>query len=127
MNKNEENGIICLCPLEGIIDLVGKKWSLLIINEIGNHNKIRYNELKEELSGISPKTLSDMLKELYKNGLINKEIHNEIPTRVEYTLTNDGVELRKSIIPLLKWATLKKGTVIANCSCSIIENGKRIS
>lgn len=127
ISKDEENRIICLCPLEGIIDLVSKKWSLLIINEIGNHNKIRYNELKEELGVISPKTLSDMLKELHKHGLIAKEVYNEIPTRAEYSLTADGIELRKSIIPLLKWAVLKKGTVVAKCSCTKIEKGTKIT
>lgn len=127
INENEGNRIICICPLEGIIDLVSKKWSLLIINEIGNHNRIRYNELKKELGIISPKTLSDMLKELNKHGLITKEIYNEIPIRAEYSLTNDGVELRKSIIPLLKWARLKKGTVLAKCSCSKIEKGKEVT
>ena len=93
MSTDENQSIICLCPLEGIIDIVSKKWSLLIINEIGNHTKIGYNELKKELGIISPKTLSDMLKELQKHDLINREVFQETPIRVEYTLTKDGVEL----------------------------------
>ena len=51
--KNRSN-VICLCPLDGVIDTIGKKWGLLIINEIGNHGKLRYNELMSELKGISP-------------------------------------------------------------------------
>ena len=51
----DSNGIICLCPLDGIIDVISKKWSLLIINEIGNHKRIRYNNLMKELQGITPK------------------------------------------------------------------------
>jgi DNA-binding HxlR family transcriptional regulator len=124
---NENQNIICLCPLEGIIDIVSKKWSLLIINEIGNHIKIGYNDLKKELGVISPKTLSDMLKELQKHELINREVFQETPIRVEYTLTKDGIKLRESIIPLLKWAISKKGTVVAHCSCSKIEKGKQFS
>lgn len=47
---------ICLCPLEGVIDIISKKWALLIVNEIGNHGRIRYNDLMKEIQGISPKT-----------------------------------------------------------------------
>ena len=94
---------ICICPLRGIIDLISKKWALLIINALGNYGKLRFNKIMETLQGISPKTLSDTLKNLLAEGLIERESFAEIPPRVEYTLTNDGAELRKSIIPLLKW------------------------
>jgi DNA-binding HxlR family transcriptional regulator len=68
-----------------------------------------------------------MLKELQKHDLINREVFQETPIRVEYTLTKDGIKLRESIIPLLKWAISKKGTVVAHCSCSKIEKGKQFS
>ena len=58
---------ICLCPLDGVIDTIGKKWGLLIINEIGNHGRLRYNDLMSELRGISPSTLASMLKDLGKD------------------------------------------------------------
>ncbi len=61
---SKDSNVICLCPLEGVIDLISKKWALLIINEIGNHGQIRYNNIMKELKEISPKTLADMLKEL---------------------------------------------------------------
>lgn len=118
--------VICLCPLEGVIDIISKKWALLIINEIGNHGRIRYNDLMREIKGISPKTLADTLKGLGKHGLVKREAFNEIPPRVDYTLTKDGEELRQAIIPILRWALTKKGTVIAHCSCSMIEKGKKI-
>jgi DNA-binding HxlR family transcriptional regulator len=102
MSEEEEH--ICVCPLEGIIDIISKKWALLIINALGNEGKLRFNNLMEYLGRISPKTLSDTLKELQAEGLIKRESFAEIPPRVEYSLTKDGVELRKSIIPLLKWA-----------------------
>jgi DNA-binding HxlR family transcriptional regulator len=117
---------ICLCPLEGVIDIISKKWALLIVNEIGNHGRIRYNGLMKEIAGISPKTLADTLKGLARYNLIRREAFNEIPPRVDYILTEDGEELRQSIIPLLKWALSKKGTIVAHCSCSMIEKGKRI-
>jgi DNA-binding HxlR family transcriptional regulator len=96
------------------------------MNEIGNHKQIRYNDLMNELKPISPKTLADMLKELHKQGLINRESFNEIPPRVSYSLTKDGMNLREAIMPILKWATLRKGTVVAHCSCSMIKKGNEI-
>lgn len=118
---------VCLCPLDGVIDIISKKWALLIVNEIGNHKRIRYNELMKELDKVSPKTLADTLRGLADQNLIRRESFNEIPPRVDYTLTKEGEELRKAILPILKWAISKKGTVVAHCSCSMIEKGKRFS
>jgi len=99
----------CFCPLKGIIDVIGKKWALLIINAIGNHGRLRFNSLMDELAGISPKTLSDTLKNLQAEGLISRESFAEIPPRVEYSLTEDGVELRKAVVPLLEWTVTRSG------------------
>jgi DNA-binding HxlR family transcriptional regulator len=109
-----------LCPLDGVIETIGKKWSLLTVNEIGNHGSLRYNDILHELNGISPSTLASMLKELEHECIISREAFNEIPPRVEYSLTNRGKELRKAIIPLLKWAT-KKGNFKMHCSCSLLK------
>ena len=118
-SKNSSNAI-CLCPLDGVIDTIGKKWGLLIINEIGNHGKLRYNELMSELKGISPSSLASMLKDLEKEKLIEKEIFREIPPRVEYSLSVRGRDLREAIIPLIRWAT-KKGNYTMHCSCSLLK------
>jgi DNA-binding HxlR family transcriptional regulator len=99
---------ICLCPLEGVIDVISKKWTLLIVNVIGNHGRARFNKLMQELRGISPKTLADTLKQLREEGLINRESFAEIPPRVEYSLTGDGKRLREAIMPILTWAATRK-------------------
>ncbi len=100
-----EQDELCLCPLKGIINTISKKWTLQIIAQIGNHKKLRYTEIKERLGGISPKSLADRLKELEREGLINREAFAEIPPRVEYSLTNDGETLRRSMMPLMEWAS----------------------
>ncbi len=102
----EQNGM-CLCPLEGIINTISKKWTLQIIAQIGNHKKLRYNEIKERLGGISPKSLADRLKELEREGLIKREAFAEIPPRVEYALTDNGETLRRSMMPLMEWASTR--------------------
>ena len=87
--------------------ILSKKWALLIISAIGNNQKLRYNEIEKKLGEISSKTLSDRLKELENASLIKKEIFAEVPPRVEYSLTKDGIELRHSIMPLMRWASLR--------------------
>jgi DNA-binding HxlR family transcriptional regulator len=125
-NSSDSGNAICLCPLEGVIDIISKKWALLAINEIANHKRIRYTDLMKELENITPKTLADTLKELREYNLVNREPFNEIPPRVDYTLTKGGEELREAIIPILRWAISKKGTVMAHCSCTLIQKGKKI-
>ena len=105
----------CICPLKGVIDLISKKWALLIINALGNCGTLRFNQIMETLKGISPKTLSDTLKDLQSEALIKRESFAEIPPRVEYSLTKDGIELRKSIIPLLEWTANRNGINKERC------------
>jgi len=106
---------LCFCPLKGIIDVTSKKWALLIINALGNYGKLRFNGLMEQLEGVSPKTLSDTLKILQKERLIKRETFSEIPPRVEYSLTEDGEELRRAIVPLLQWAAKRNGLLKEKC------------
>ncbi len=96
---------ICLCSIEGIMGILSKKWALLIISAIGNNRKLRYNELQKKLGEISPKTLADRLKELENANIVKREAFAEIPPRVEYSLTKEGVELRNAIMPLMRWAS----------------------
>ena len=101
---NKTHHEACVCPVEGIIDVISKKWALLIVNSLGNNGTLRFKELSEDLRGISPKTLSGTLKKLQAEGLVTRESFPCIPPRVEYTLTEDGLEFRAITLPVLKWA-----------------------
>ena len=111
-----KNEVVCYCPLEGIIDVISKKWALLIVNAVGNYGSLRFNRLMEELHGISPKTLADTLKQLQNEGLLKRESFAEIPPRVEYSLTNDGRGLREAVVPILKWAATRQCSKRKKCS-----------
>ncbi len=102
--KPKKIKIIDTCPIQGVIDVVSKKWSLLIVAVLGNTSKMRYNDILSELKGISPKTLADTLKRLHDAGVVSRQSFNEIPPRVEYSLTRDGEKLRDAIIPVINWA-----------------------
>jgi len=104
----DECNNLCFCPIKGIIDIISKKWALFIINALSNQGKLRFNDLMKELGGISPKTLSDTLKQLQTERLIKRESFAEIPPRVEYSLSQDGLELGKAIMPLLRWAAIRE-------------------
>lgn len=116
-----ENEVVCYCPLEGIIDVISKKWALLIINAIGNYGSLRFSRISEELQGISPKTLADTLKQLQNEGLLKREPFAEIPPRVEYSLTEDGRGLREAVVPILKWAARRQGSKRKRCSAAYRE------
>ena len=98
----------CSCPVKGIIDVVSKKWTLLIVNTLGIHDTLRFKDLIN-LLGISPKTLSDTLKILVAQGLAERVSYNTIPPKVEYSLSRDGHEFREAILPLLRWAAGRDG------------------
>jgi len=89
-------------PVE-IVQLLSKKWALLILSLLIRDHKLRYSELAERLGGISPKTLTERLRELEKEGIIKRELFLEIPPRVEYSLTNKGTELAMSFVYVLNW------------------------
>lgn len=100
-------GDLCLCPLEGIIEIISRKWALQIIALVGNRGQMRYSEILAEIRGISPRTLAYRLRELEAAGLLKRRAFPEIPPRVEYSLTPDGLELRELIKPLMRWAALR--------------------
>ena len=118
--------MLCMCPIQGIIDIIGKKWSILVVNAIGNHKKLRFNEIMKELKGLSPRTLSQTLKDLEAAKLVTREVFKEIPPRVEYSLTKDGAELRRALIPLLEWALARTDDSFKSC-CGLPTPTQRIT
>lgn len=91
------------CPLAKTISILSGKWAILILWQL-NGGKKRFSELLKEIEGISPRTLSKRLKELQKSDIIKKKQFNEIPPRVEYSLTKSGKELMHCFKSLDNWA-----------------------
>ncbi|MBS2008004.1 MAG: helix-turn-helix transcriptional regulator [Cyanobacteria bacterium SZAS TMP-1] len=80
------------CPIDFALDVLGSKWSIAIMRDLCQ-GKRRTSELRS-LAGISPRTLSERLRELEVRGLINRTAYAEIPPRVEYGLTEAGHEVK---------------------------------
>ncbi len=101
----------CSCPCEGLIDIIGKKWALCVLAQLGNNGTMRFNQIADSLKPISSKTLADVLKDLNRSGLVRREVFTEIPPRVEYYLTRQGRELTMLVAPLMDWADRKASLV----------------
>lgn len=101
----------CECVVGGVIDLIGKKWTMCIVVTVGNQPGVRFNQLLAQLGGISPRTLSDTLKSLEVEGLVSRQAFAEIPPRVEYRLTPEGRQLLEAVAPLMAWASARPGAV----------------
>jgi DNA-binding HxlR family transcriptional regulator len=82
------------CPIAKTIDLIGTKWTFLIVRDLLIEGTLRFGDLLRSLEGISPKTLSLRLRELEEHGLIKRTVYPEVPPRVEYELTDKGRQLR---------------------------------
>jgi len=81
------------CPIQFVLDLLGNKWSILVLRELFMSDR-RTHELLKALPGISTKTLTQRLRELEAQGLIERRIYAEIPPRVEYSLTLKGRQVQ---------------------------------
>ncbi|MBI4392623.1 MAG: helix-turn-helix transcriptional regulator [Euryarchaeota archaeon] len=89
------------------METLGRKWSVLVIGIVGNKARTRFHVLQAALPGISPRTLTDRLRELEEQGIVERQAYPEIPPRVEYSLTRQGEILRDALIPLLEWAAAR--------------------
>ena len=91
------------CPLEYALEILGGKWKLKILWTIYEFKVIRFNQLKRELSGITDLMLAKILKLLVENNIVQRTQFNEIPPHVEYSLTENGLQLVESLANIRQW------------------------
>ncbi len=89
------------CGLEAALKVVGGKWKVLILWHL--ENPARFGELKRFVSGISEKVLIQQLRELEADGILNRKDFQEVPPKVEYSLTPFGKSLKTALNPLCDW------------------------
>ena len=95
--KKHDDALTLECPVTYTLSILGGKWKWLIIYLLFEHNILRYGELKKRLLGITHKMLSQQLKELDAANLINRKEYQQIPPKVEYSLSEQG----KTLLPIL--------------------------
>ena len=110
--KEQLNSIIEICPVRNVVARFGNKWALLVILVLSENEHIRYNELGRKIPDISSRVLSNTLRILEADGLVNRSVYQEVPPRVEYSLTDTGRSLVPIIIKLTEWAQNNMKTII---------------
>ncbi len=92
------------CPLEYGLEVFGGKWKSRIICVLAGRDPVRYSEIRREMRNITDAVLAANLKDLIKEGIVLRKPYDEIPPRVEYTLTEKGKTVVPVLIDIAKWA-----------------------
>lgn len=102
------------CPIRNILSRFSSKWAMLILCVLSENEVSRFNTISKAIPDISPKVLSETLKMLEADGLIQRKVYAEIPPRVEYSLSGLGKSLIPILNNLISWA-LDNAAYIHKC------------
>jgi DNA-binding HxlR family transcriptional regulator len=91
------------CPVARTLDIVGDRWTMLILRDLILDGPRKFSDLEQSLAGISPNTLSSRLKVLEENGVVERRFYDQHPPRAEYLVTPRGRELRPILKTLRDW------------------------
>jgi len=96
--KEEECGILMdsmkSCPIDNTFKIIGKKFTVHILRNMTRLSQTRFNEFLDSIEGINPKTLSARLREMEKNGIIERRIYPGTPVKIEYSISKKGRALK---------------------------------
>jgi DNA-binding HxlR family transcriptional regulator len=92
-----------VCPVERTAEIVGNRWTALIMRDLLLNPSRRYQDLLDSLAGISPNTLSDRLRMLEENGIVERQFYAQHPPRAAYVLTEKGRALGPVIRAMRDW------------------------
>lgn len=93
------------CPIARTLDLIGERWTLLMLRDLFVHGERRFQDFQSSLEGISPTTLTQRLRQLEEAKIVARRAHAESPPRVTYSLTPKGRELGPIIRSLREWGS----------------------
>ncbi|MEM5493204.1 helix-turn-helix domain-containing protein [Hoeflea sp. AS16] len=97
-----------LCPAPIVFTMIGGKWKLAILKTLIFHGTKRFGELRREVDGVTQTMLTKQLRTLEADGLIRREIFAEVPPRVEYSVTEDGLSLKPVFEAMHCWWLARK-------------------
>jgi DNA-binding HxlR family transcriptional regulator len=91
------------CPVARTLDLIGERWTVLLLRDLLRQGPRRFQDFQTSLPGVAPNILSARLKSLEENGLVRRELYSERPPRLEYVLTDKGRSLGPVVKALRDW------------------------
>jgi DNA-binding HxlR family transcriptional regulator len=100
------------CGLDAAIDVVGGKWKPMVLWALATCPR-RFGALRRELPGVSEKVLTQQLRELERDGIVHRAVHEQVPPKVEYSLTPLGVTLERALAPLGEWGEQHLDHIVA--------------
>ncbi len=103
----EQKEIIEKCSVETALDVLAGKWKILILWYL-RRNTLRFNELQKLLPKVTQKMLIQKLRELEKDGLVNRKVYPVVPPKVEYSLTKYGESLKPILKQMYLWGEIHK-------------------
>jgi DNA-binding HxlR family transcriptional regulator len=99
-NSDEEQ---CLFSIYQATQVLGGKWSFMVLGQLFCHDSQRFNQLRRNLDNISTKSLTDTLRHLEQNGVIHRKVYPTVPVTVEYSLTEKGRDFKNVISEMRIW------------------------
>src|SRR5882672_7682838 len=94
---------IAECPVARTLDLIGERWTILLLRDLLLRGARRFQDFQQSLPGVAPNTLSARLKSLEESGLVQRKLYNERPPRLEYVLTEKGKSLGPVVKAMREW------------------------
>ncbi|WP_343692613.1 helix-turn-helix domain-containing protein [Chitinophaga sp.] len=107
-----------------VLERIGDKWSMIVLLLLDEHGTIRFHEFDKIIHGISQKVLSNTLKALETDGLIDRKAYPVVPPKVEYTLTDLGRGLIPPVKTLIDWACEHSVDIVAARKNHNLNQGK---
>jgi DNA-binding HxlR family transcriptional regulator len=93
------------CPVARTLDLIGERWTILLLRDLLLQGPRRFQDFQASLAGVAPNILSARLKSLEENGLVRRQIYSDRPPRLEYVLTDKGRSLGPVVKALRNWGS----------------------
>jgi DNA-binding HxlR family transcriptional regulator len=109
---SQSSSQICsTAELEDALKVLEGRWKALIIFHLFRVPVLRFSELRRAIPGVSQKMLIQQLRDLEADGVVVRKVYPEVPPKVEYALTEDGLALRPALVALQLWAASRKGNL----------------
>jgi DNA-binding HxlR family transcriptional regulator len=105
------------CPIDNTFKIIGKKFTVHILRNMTKLDQCRFNQFLDSIEGITPKTLSTRLREMEKNGIIEKRVYTGTPIKIEYAITKKGLALSPILEAMAKFS-------MQYCAKEVFKDGK---
>ncbi len=102
------------CSVEATLSVIGGRWKPVIIFNLLENDVLRFGELKKKINGITQRMLTNQLRELERDNIVDRKVYPEVPPKVEYSLTDYGRTLKPIMIAMRDWGAQHQHTDISD-------------